>query len=331
MQNQTIFFSYSRQDSEKFALKLASDLREAGVNIWIDQLNIEVGPPWDRQIGKALKSCQRFLIILSPESMESENVMDEVSYAKDENKEIIPILYKKCHVDFRLRRLQHVDCTTDYDKGLTKLLATLKVQALQSTDNIDDVESKDKEVYYDDVYISYAWGGESEEIADELETVLLSNNILAIRDKAVMDYTGNIKTFKDNINQCNGVIVLISDKYLKSIYCMSELMEFYENEKFEDLIFPIVLDDANIFEVEGILAYKGYWKAKRDYLDTKLVGAEASKTLIPEYELFEKIHDYIDKVVDILTNMNALTPDIHRSNKFEAITNIIKERLSQTP
>ena len=34
-----VFFCYARADSE-FALKLANDLRSAGANIWIDQLDI---------------------------------------------------------------------------------------------------------------------------------------------------------------------------------------------------------------------------------------------------------------------------------------------------
>jgi len=33
------FFSYSRADSE-FVLKLATDLRNAGIDIWLDQLDI---------------------------------------------------------------------------------------------------------------------------------------------------------------------------------------------------------------------------------------------------------------------------------------------------
>ena len=39
-------FSYCRVDSD-FALKLAEDLKAAGANVWIDQLDIELGTPWD--------------------------------------------------------------------------------------------------------------------------------------------------------------------------------------------------------------------------------------------------------------------------------------------
>ena len=42
MPDEPIFFSYSRTDSE-FVLKLAKDLRKAGANIWLDQLDIKAG------------------------------------------------------------------------------------------------------------------------------------------------------------------------------------------------------------------------------------------------------------------------------------------------
>jgi hypothetical protein len=50
------FFSYSREDSE-FALRLAADLRAAGANVWIDQLDIGPGQRWDRSVQDALENC----------------------------------------------------------------------------------------------------------------------------------------------------------------------------------------------------------------------------------------------------------------------------------
>ena len=47
------FFSYCREDSD-FALRLAEDLKAAGANVWIDQLDIEPGMPWDREVEDAL-------------------------------------------------------------------------------------------------------------------------------------------------------------------------------------------------------------------------------------------------------------------------------------
>ena len=119
-----LFFSYARADA-KFALKLATDLREAGVDLWMDQLDIRPGERWDRAVEAALKDHPCLLVILSPASVASHNVMDEVSYALEQNKQVLPVRYGECDIPFRLKRLQHVDFTSDYDRALAALLGAL--------------------------------------------------------------------------------------------------------------------------------------------------------------------------------------------------------------
>jgi hypothetical protein len=118
------FFSYSRDDSD-FALRLAGDLKAAGASVWLDRLDINPGQRWDRAVEDALNNCPRMLVILSPASVDSTNVMDEVSFALEEQKTVIPVIYKDCVVPFRLRRVQYVDFRQDYAHGLGALLKTL--------------------------------------------------------------------------------------------------------------------------------------------------------------------------------------------------------------
>jgi acetolactate synthase regulatory subunit len=118
------FFSYSRDDLE-FALRLATDLKKAGANVWMDKLDIRPGQLWERKAEEALDNCARLLVILSPASVSSRNVMAEVGFALDEQKEVIPVLYRECKVPFRLRPLQYVDFRSDYSQGLEELLRAL--------------------------------------------------------------------------------------------------------------------------------------------------------------------------------------------------------------
>jgi hypothetical protein len=105
------FFSYAHKDSE-FVLKLAKELRAIGVKVWLDQLDIFGGQRWDRAIEGALRTCQGMIAVLSPESLASNNVMDEVSYALEEGKLVVPILLRVCVIPFRLRRVQYIDFTS---------------------------------------------------------------------------------------------------------------------------------------------------------------------------------------------------------------------------
>lgn len=104
------FISYSRADSE-FALELAKELRSSGFYIWLDQLDIPTGSRWDDEVEKALLECNIFMVILTPDSIASNNVKDEIGYAIDSNKRILPVLLENAVLPFRLRRFQYVDFT----------------------------------------------------------------------------------------------------------------------------------------------------------------------------------------------------------------------------
>jgi hypothetical protein len=125
---QFAFLSYARKDAE-FVLRLAKDLRAGGAGVWVDQLDIAPGQRWDRAVEDALAKCAQLLVILSPAAVESTNVMDEVNLALEDGKTVVPVLHRECQIPFRLRRLQYVDLTLNYEAGLDRLLETLGVPA----------------------------------------------------------------------------------------------------------------------------------------------------------------------------------------------------------
>ena len=126
MSDDRTFVSYSRADSP-VAVKLASDLRANGASVWIDQLDIAAGARWDNAIEDALRRSARVIVLLSPKAVASQNVLDEVSFAMDEGKTLVPVLVEPCTIPMRLRRLQYVDFTSNYDMALGRLLGTLGV------------------------------------------------------------------------------------------------------------------------------------------------------------------------------------------------------------
>lgn len=119
-----IFFSYSRSDAA-FVLKVASALRAEGRQVWVDQLDIPKGARWDDEVENALKACSCLLVVLSPTSAKSQNVLDEVSYALDEKRPVLPLLLHAGSIPFRLKRLQYIDFTVDFDAAYRQLVAAL--------------------------------------------------------------------------------------------------------------------------------------------------------------------------------------------------------------
>jgi hypothetical protein len=129
------FISYSRAD-QQFAIRLTSELKTAGYSVWMDQFDIPTGARWDDEIEKALRESQIFLFIMTPASISSDNAKDEVGYAIDHDKYILPVLLEPCEVPFRLRRMQYVDFTRmSFDEGIkrAKELLSRLVQEIEET------------------------------------------------------------------------------------------------------------------------------------------------------------------------------------------------------
>jgi TIR domain len=141
------FFSYARNDSE-FVLKLAKNLRISGANLWLDQLDIVAGQHWDRAVEKALNACESMILVLSSDSVASNNVMDELSYAIEKDKLVIPVLFQSCDIPFRLRRVQYVDFTEHYNKGLDQLLSAMDIRQVKSDDDIKPSLSVSARVFF---------------------------------------------------------------------------------------------------------------------------------------------------------------------------------------
>lgn len=121
----TFFFvSYSRRDQE-FVLRLGGDLRAAGSQIWVDQIDISPGDHWDRAVEAAVRDCVGMLLILSPSSVASENVLDEVTVALEAGKPVIPIRIEPCDLPLRLARVQFIDVTSDYAEALRRCSAAM--------------------------------------------------------------------------------------------------------------------------------------------------------------------------------------------------------------
>jgi len=117
MNPETCFLSYSRSD-EDFALRLAKDLQARGVEMWVDRFSIRPSEHWDRAIERAIRGCRTVIAVLSPRSVASENVADEISLAIDAGKPIIPVVIEPCDLPLRLTRRHLIDATGSYDIAL---------------------------------------------------------------------------------------------------------------------------------------------------------------------------------------------------------------------
>jgi len=101
-----VFISYSKKN-RAYARTLADNLLSMGFDVWIDD-RIDFGEMWERTIFKAIDECSAFIVIMTPDSYESDWVLREIQYADRRHKPQFPVLLEG--EDFpRYGPHQHVD------------------------------------------------------------------------------------------------------------------------------------------------------------------------------------------------------------------------------
>ncbi|UKO97556.1 COR domain-containing protein [Nostoc sp. UHCC 0870] len=183
--------------------------------------------------------------------------------------------------------------------------------------------------YEKEIFISYAWGGDSETYVNHLDEVLQSKDITIIRDKRDLGFKGLIKDFMEKIGRGKCVIAVISDKYLKSPNCMFELVQIAKNGNFYDRIFPIVLEDAQIYKPTERIKYIKHWENEIKELNEAMKGVDLANMqgFREDIDLYTEIRHTIAELTNRLKDMNTLTPDIHSESEFEQLLQAIVQRL----
>lgn len=121
-----IFISYSRRDQE-FVTRLAADLDAQVSGVWFDQSTIQAGQNWHDEIMEGIRDCKAFILVLSPDAIESRYVREEVNKALELGKTIFPVIYRpaKWEGEFEslVREIQTLDLRSgSYTDNFQKLV-----------------------------------------------------------------------------------------------------------------------------------------------------------------------------------------------------------------
>jgi TIR domain len=106
------FISYSRDDT-KIVQNIEEQLLNAGISTWRDAKNIGAGAAWDSSIEQAIIGANHVLAVVSAKSITSQNVADEIEFARERKKIIIPLLLDDSPLPMRMHRSQAIDLRTN--------------------------------------------------------------------------------------------------------------------------------------------------------------------------------------------------------------------------
>ena len=175
-------------------------------------------------------------------------------------------------------------------------------------------------------FISYAWGDDTPEGRKREKAVnricedAQRKKIAVLRDKDVMHFGESIPRFMQRLVAGDRVIVVLSDKYLKSPFCMYELYEIWRRCKddadFLKQIRVFKLPDAKIGTVRERAEHAAHWKDETSKLEELMERSGYDILSSEDYKQYKLMKDFSNHIGDILyTIATTLLP--RRFEDFE--------------
>jgi hypothetical protein len=128
-----VFLSHSHAD-HAFVRQLAADLSALGVGVWLYEAEINIGDSLVAKISTAIDQVEYLAVILSPHSVESRWVQQELEQALDSQiagrtLKVLPILLRDCSIPGFLRGKRWADFRDrdNYEQSLVLLLRSLGI------------------------------------------------------------------------------------------------------------------------------------------------------------------------------------------------------------
>ncbi len=162
--------------------------------------------------------------------------------------------------------------------------------------------------------VSYAWMKESSDFVDRLCADAAVRNIEVIRDKTHLGLGERISKFMNRLGAGDRIFIILSEKYLKSPFCMFELFEVWRQSKRDDAEFLkrvriYRLPDAKIGTLRERLEIGAFWK--KEYTEVEALIQEHGPDIIGgnDFNRYKLMKDFALHVGDILgLVMDTLQP-----------------------
>jgi len=174
-------------------------------------------------------------------------------------------------------------------------------------------------------FVSYSWGDSTpegaarESVVDHMCAAAEKRGITILRDKKVVGLGDRISKFMQRLGRGDRVFVVLTDKYLKSSYCMYELHEVWRNCREDDADFVsrirvFTLPDAKIYKPIDRVRYAAYWKKESSELEAAVKEGGGIDVLgRKDHDQYWLMRKFTSQVGDIL----ATIADIVQPRTFE--------------
>jgi hypothetical protein len=124
-----VFLSHASENSA-VATAVAATIRNHGVPVWYSRTDIVSARQWHDEIGRALKRCDWFMILLSDAAIRTKWVKWEFFYAINHNQydeRILPVIIEDCdyeELSWTLDAFQMVNFASNQENAYVQIFRT---------------------------------------------------------------------------------------------------------------------------------------------------------------------------------------------------------------
>jgi formylglycine-generating enzyme required for sulfatase activity len=161
------------------------------------------------------------------------------------------------------------------------------------------------------IFVSYAWGDdltpegwEREVLVDRLCEDAAARGVTILRDRSALRTGDSIDAFMRQIGAGDRIFIFLSDKYLRSPFCMFELSEIWRNSRREDQTFLdrvrlYPLPDAAYRTTDDWISWAVYWENRYEEMVIQ-VKDNIRRGIEPVFRRMERMRSFYQEVTPIL-------------------------------
>lgn len=218
------------------------------------------------------------------------------------------------------------------------LRSYLEFQMIDFDDRKDDAGETNNKNGLKTIFLSYCQRDKDvADLIDEKLGVLVDQKARISRDIRDVPYRESFKDFMQSIDHHDYVLSIVSDEYLKSRNCMSEVSEIIKDNQFDKKLIFIVLSEedrkyykaepngpigANVYTIDGQSKYISYWQKQAEKLQEQidnLGGGYPAINQIKEKKVADKIVMDLPEFLEYIRDHKGISLSEHISNNFKDI------------
>jgi len=189
-----------------------------------------------------------------------------------------------------------------------------KIIQVCETERSGDLRKKSDSGHFS-VFVSYGRKDDQdparEDIVDRIErdfTPSPTELYQLFRDRQELKFGDSIDSFMTRIGQGKSVIMVITDKYLRSVYCMKEALRIYRSEDKEKRIFHILLQKPGENILGDTKPYKDHWF--QEIQDRAKDPGQLEDASFEEYRAIYAFIDRFMRLINPIVHLDLRYPDI---------------------